>query len=241
MIRILLAVVFLLAAACHAAPPATPLPLYTSYDEAPFSLAHADNLTVRLAAYLTRASQGRYVFEPVQLPRKRLEQMLAGHGWQGALAWGNPKFFSQLPQDHLRWTRGFMRDADLVVSRQSRPVHYSGPASLYGLTLGAIRGWELNDFNADIRDGKIRREDAPTALANLRKLQSGRIDAALIQRAALPYFRRSLPGLEQWLYISPIPRWEFSRHLAVDPASTELYEFLQQALAAMPPDALGPH
>ncbi|MBE9607917.1 substrate-binding periplasmic protein [Chitinilyticum piscinae] len=239
MTRILLAGLALLWALLGHAAAVQHIPLYTYYDDSPFGLAHPDNLTADLADYLSDASQGRYRFEPVQLPRKRLDQELEKPDWQGVVAWGNPDFFSNLPLGRLRWTGPYSHDADLIVSSKSRPVDYRGPESLTGLTFGAILGRQLGDLTPAIQAGKIRREDATSQSANLRKLQAGRIDVTQLQQSALPHLRREYPELDRWLYISQPPRDVFTRHLGVNPANTELYDFLQSAIRGVPKELTG--
>ncbi|WP_028455013.1 hypothetical protein [Chitinilyticum litopenaei] len=212
------------------------LPLYTDYEEPPYATAQPDNLTSQLAAYLTTASKGAYRFTAVQVPRRRLDALVATPDWKGVIAWGNPNFFSNLPGGSLLWTSSYMKDTDLVVSLRSKPVNYSGPQSVTGLRVGAIRGWQLNDLDQAIRSGLIRREYAPTGIANLKKLRAGRVDFILLQGSSMPYYRREFPDLDDWIYISPTPRREFTRHFAVAPLEGKLYEFLQSTASTMPAD-----
>ncbi|MGL6040351.1 MAG: substrate-binding periplasmic protein [Deefgea sp.] len=132
------------------------------------------------------------------------------------------------------WSNVYMQDKNLVVSHRDKPVIFQGPASLYGLTIGAVLGRQLDDFEADIRAGKIYREDTRQVTQNLEKLRLKRIDATFIPLVSLPYYRQQIPNLDQWLYIADKPRGIRSRQLMVALSQRELMNFLNQAITTMP-------
>jgi polar amino acid transport system substrate-binding protein len=213
------------------------IPLYTYYDEPPFAIGHGDNLTTRLADWLSRRSKGRFEFVPTYLPRIRLDLTISSDPhWRAAVAWASPSFFQDEARRAFAWSIPYMQDVNLIVSHRSKPVHYSGPASLYGLRVGAVLGRKLSEFDVDIARGKIHREDAPTTLSNLQKLQFKRIDATFISASALPSYRQQIPTLDQWLFIAETPRSNIERHIMLSLAQQDLLLFFNQALGDMPHD-----
>ncbi|WP_410499986.1 hypothetical protein [Chitinibacter sp. S2-10] len=213
------------------------IPFYTYYDEPPYALDQPDNLTNKLASWLSAKSAGSYLFVPTYLPRKRLDMTVINQPqWLGVVAWANPKFFDDVNETRYRWSRTVTSDINLVVSHKAKPVNFSDAKSLYGLKVGAVFGRKLADFEAEIQAGNIIREDAGTALNNLLKLRVQRIDATLISTSALPYYRYRIPDLDQWLFIAPTPRAIVARSLFVDRSQEKLMQFLDRALLALPSD-----
>lgn len=213
------------------------LPLYSHYDEPPFSVAIPGSLTDKLALYLSRQSEGRYSFTPTFIPRKRLEgDIMKQADWKGATAWANPEFFIDPHQDKYLWSVPFLQDVNLVLSNQIKPVNFQGVASLHGLTVGGVLGRVLSGFEDDIRTGKIKREDAPGNANNLKKLKFGHIDAMFLSASALPFYHEQMPDLDKWLYVAQEPRNIMPRHLIVNPQAKELLNFLDSALKKMQQD-----
>ena len=73
-----------------AAGAADKISLYSHYTTAPFAVEGVPpqlSYTVRLAAWLTAQSAGRYLFEARQMPRLRLNRIVAQADWQGVVAW----------------------------------------------------------------------------------------------------------------------------------------------------------
>lgn len=213
------------------------IPLYTYYDEPPFAIDQAGNLTTKLANWLSNRSAGRYQFVPTQLPRKRLDLVIERQAqWQGVVAWANPVFFHDPSQAKYLWSKSYMQDINLVVSHRSQPVEFKNAASLYGLRVGAVIGRQLEDFEPDIAQGKIIREDANSVLSNLKKLNLHRIDATFISASSLGSYRQQITDLDHWLYIAPTPRGLVERHFLLAPNQAALLEFLNDAAGALPKD-----
>lgn len=213
------------------------IPLYTYYDEPPFALDQPANLTTKLANWLSDRSAGRYQFVPTQLPRKRLDLVIEHQAqWQGVVAWANPVFFHDPLQLKYLWSKPYMQDVNLVVSHRSKPVEFKNATSLYGLRVGAVIGRQLEDFESDIAQGKITREDANSVLSNLKKLNLHRIDATFISASSLGSYRQQFTDLDHWLYIAATPRGLVERHFFLAPNQATLLDFLNDAAVALPKD-----
>lgn len=226
-------------AAAQAAAGAESVPLYVGYADPPFSTTRPDSLTVELAAALTARARGRYQFKPVQLPRKRLNMVLAEPGWKGVVAWANPAWFNDEAMRRHAWSLPYMTDANLVVSLRSRPVEYTDQGnSLAGLRLGCIAGQRYPDLERLFKAGQVERNDVASELQNLQKLRLGRIDAALVQASSMPYFRQALPDLDLWLHVAHNPRNSFKRFLFTNRRHAAMVAFLNGALGELARDPL---
>jgi polar amino acid transport system substrate-binding protein len=213
------------------------VPLYVSYADPPFSTSQPGSLSKQLADALTEQAHGRYQFRAMQLPRKRLLLELAAPAWKGVVAWANPAWFNDEKMQRYAWTAPFITDTNLVVSTRDHPVDYSGePRLLAGLRVGTIFGHRYPELEPLLARKELQRNDVASELQNLQKLKSGRLDAVLIQASSLPYYRRQLPGLDDWLYVARIPRNSFQRYLFTNTRNTDLVVFLDAALLALARD-----
>lgn len=156
------------------------------------------------------ANAGRFHFELVELPRKRLEMRLTG-GQPGILLWSTPEFFSQEQASRGNWSAPILIDRQSFVSLPEAPFEYEGPESLRGLTLGGLLGYRYQGIEREIERGAVIRQDAHSDMQNLEKLFSGRIHTLLIAQSTLLYYQQRQP-LGQ-LYISTQPLYHFNRHL----------------------------
>lgn len=127
----------------------------------------------------------RRLGRPVQMkavPRKRIAQELeAGRAdlvCDYQAAW--------LPGP-FRWSRAFIPDQTVLVTPASRPPPEK-LASLAGQPVGTVLGYAYPEVAEALGPGFVR-DDAPDAIANLRKLALGRVGHALTGRRLLDYRR----------------------------------------------------
>jgi polar amino acid transport system substrate-binding protein len=205
------------------------VPLYTYYVDPPFAVG-ADSLTDKLAAWLSQRSQGRYLFVPTQLPRRRLDALIAQPHWRGVVAWANPAWFDETVRPRQSWTRPYMVDANLVVSLRSEPIAYENDRSLEGRRVGSVLGFSYPDLDAMLKAGKLTRDDANGEFQNLLKLKLQRVQVAFLQASSFPYFRREFPDMDDWAYVAAKPRTVFERSLFMAPGQPALRAFLDAQL-----------
>lgn len=190
------------------------VPFVTYYDYPPFhSVEGSSDLTRDLAALLTRESGGRYRFEPMLLPKKRIDNMLQLQNWQGIVAWSSPRFFYDEAKVRYLWTDALLQESALVVSHIDAPVNFKGMESLRGKVLGTILNQHYVEVEDMIANKQLRRSDAPSMESNVRKLLLKRVDVVFISHSALDGLRDRIPGLDSQLYIAPQPRDQFTRNL----------------------------
>ncbi|MBP7335465.1 hypothetical protein [Niveispirillum sp.] len=93
---------------------------------------------------------------------------------------------SEKPIGHFRYA---------LAQRQELPVRWKAPTDLHGLMIGVVDGYDNGPIITDLhRQGRIRLDVAPTDAANLRKLQAGRTDAAVVEISQFAFLK---PDLER--------------------------------------------
>jgi len=141
----------------------------------------AEGLHLDLGQALARRLGRDLVAKPV--PRKRLAE---------ALARGEGDLLCDYQSDWLpgafAWSKPFIPDQALLISAASAPAP-AGLTALAGQPIGTVRGYVYPEMNDALRSGFLR-DDAPDAVANLQKLELGRIRHALTGRRVLEYQQR---------------------------------------------------
>lgn len=224
------ALVLACAATLARARPAEAVPLYVGYSDPPYSTDAPDSASVQLAARLSALSNGRYLFRAQQLPRRRLNLLIAKANWKGVVAWANPAWFRDESMTRYAWSQPYATDSNLVVSRREQPVEFTDHgASLEGLRLGCIAGQRYPDLEELLHAHRLVCEDVYSDLQNLLKLKNGHIDVAFVQASSMTYFRRSMPDMDSWLYVARNSRGSFKRYLFSDRDNAALADFIAGA------------
>ena len=117
------------------------------------------------------------------VPRKRLAE---------ALQRGEGDLLCDYQSDWLpgtfAWSRPFIPDQALLVTAIRSPAP-AGLSALAGQPIGTVRGYVYPEMSDMLRAGFVR-DDAPDAVANLQKLELGRVQHALTGRRVLEYRQR---------------------------------------------------
>jgi ABC-type amino acid transport substrate-binding protein len=88
----------------------------------------------------------------------------------------------------FRWSRAFIPDQTVLIGPASAPAP-GGLAAVAGSRVGTVLGYAYPEVASALGEGFVR-DDAPDAIANLRKLALGRVPFALTGRRLLDYRRR---------------------------------------------------
>ncbi len=117
------------------------------------------------------------------LPRKRIAERL--EMGQADLACA---YLPQWLEGPFDWSQAFLPDAEVVLSLRSaaQPRQLS---DLAGKPLGTVSGFSYPVLQEQLGPGFVR-EDAPTLDANLRKLEMGRMQYAVVSQSFMDYQRR---------------------------------------------------
>lgn len=169
--------------------PATAEPLVFAVDtatEMPLAQLREGRVVDGLVYDLGRELAQRLGREARFLPLPRLRLLAALESGEAELA------CVLLPQwlpGSLDWSKPFIPQADWLLSRVDVPRPRE-LADLAGQHIGAVHGFSYPALAQALGDN-WRRDDAPTAQANLRKLALGRVPHAIVSRRVFEYRQRS--------------------------------------------------
>jgi len=200
----------------------------------PFILDDAQGLSQAFVDLLNQdpANRDRFLFELVELPRKRVDMRLAQNR-PGILLWATPSFFTAAQTANAKWSEPLLIDQQVFVSQPAAPFEYEGPSSLHGLILGGVLGHRYEGLEEDIAKGAIERQDVHSDLQNIQKLLSGRINTLLIPHSTLLYYCKE-QNLND-LYIAATPLYRFARHMLIsNTLDGAVIGFLDEFLSALP-------
>lgn len=138
---------------------------------------HAD-LGAALAQRLGRPVQMR------ALPRKRIARAL--ESGEADLVCDYQSAWLPGP---FAWSRGFIPDQTVLVTAAQTPAPQR-LAAVAGQAVGTVLGYAYPEVAQALGAGLVR-DDAPDAVANLRKLELGRVQHVLTGRRLLDYRRRA--------------------------------------------------
>ena len=210
--------------------------LATQYNYAPFSAT--DELNTLLAKRLTELSGGKYTFRSSEIPRRRIDVMLAENK-SLVVPWVHPRFFGDKDKTKYLWSDALLSDVSYYVSPADKPLEYVGPESLSGKRFSGSFGHIYGDLAPMIDAGKIVREDAPTLRESLMKLVKGNrgLDFAVIDRSTLRALKDEPFVDPAKLYVSKKLRTEqFTRHILVPKNHPEWLEYINKTLTQLQTD-----
>jgi hypothetical protein len=200
--------------------------LYTYHVHPPFITGNQQGLTFELAQHLNSAAKGRFLFVIEPVSRPRLNAILRTRT-QGVVPWVNPAWLGAEAKTKFTWSKSpIIADGNLILSRQSDPIEYTGPSSLDGRIFGGIfkhHYKNIDDYRS--RTNKFRRIDASDLITNMRRLVGGRIDATLIPASAKRYLL-SDSELSSKVYVSKRPHSKFDRFLMTINSRQDLHAFI---------------
>lgn len=185
-----------------------------------------DGLQVQLAREIGRRLHRTVEFHLV--PRRRVPQLLA-EGRQADL------ICNYLPQwlpGPLQWSRAYLDDADLLITAARRPP-VAQLQDVAGQAVGTVSGFLYPEVQATLGAGFVR-DDAPNAVATLRKLALGRVDHALVGQVTFDYLQRR--GDVPVELHPPLVIARFKTACALSPRSSVKLPQLDGALGAMQAD-----
>lgn len=185
-----------------------------------------DGFQVRLAQEIGRRLGRRVRFRLV--PRRRVPQMLADGNEADMICNYLP---SWLPGP-LQWSRPYFDDADLLLTATRRPP-LARLQEAAGQPIGTVSGFVYPEMDAAL-GARFVRDDAPNALATLRKLALGRVDHAIVGRVVFDYLMRR--GEVALSLHPPLVISRVKTACALSPHSSVKRAQLDAALAAMQAD-----
>ncbi|WP_461209062.1 substrate-binding periplasmic protein [Desulfocurvus sp. DL9XJH121] len=181
----------------------------------PFYVTDGASLKTGLFVDFLRAFEAAYPnyhIKRVVLPRKRIDHALR-KGAVDAFALNSPLFVPLGDRERYAFSLPLVRSCDHVAVRPGAEFEYQGPASLKGRTLGLVLGNGYGPLEPFMNEGLFRVERAQGEFRLLRMLDSGYLDAAVLNgHTARSAMRRNGMLEDSVVFLDP-PVYCF--HLAV--------------------------
>ncbi len=205
--------------------------VWSYYVFPPFIAEGNQGLTHGLLGLMDEEADGRFTFHLQIMPRKRIEQQIAA-GDQGIVLFISPEWFD-LPGEDAVWSGTLFADRNGILFSGLRQINYSGPQTLFGMTMGGVVGRRYKGIDGEVESGRIIREDVLDEELNVLKLAERRIDFMTAPESVLRYLVAHL-GAEKKVNFSPTPLFEYTRHILINRLSPEAREFVLQFVRDLP-------
>ena len=160
--------------------------IYNYQNLPPFVTAPGQGLSYELVDYLNEKFRGTYRFVLFNLPRGHLDKML-GKGAKGLVPWTAAAWHGDPNETIFQWTPGYFNDTNSIISLAKSPFEYEGPKSMAGHTMGGILGYFYLFIDDMARNNELKRVDVSNVMEIFKRLQSHRIDTALVTGSTARY------------------------------------------------------
>ncbi len=160
--------------------------LYNYQNLAPFVTAPGQGLTYELVDYLNDKFRGTYRFVLFNLPRSHLVKILE-NGCTGMVPWTCAAWHGDPNETLFQWTPGYFNDTNSIISPAKSPFEYEGPKSMAGHTMGGLLGYFYLYLDDMARNNELKRVDVSSIMEIFKRLQSHRIDTALVTGSTARY------------------------------------------------------
>ena len=215
---------------------AEPIVTWTYHDFPPFIIdaKKSEGLTFDLVDMLNRRFSGKYAFNLIILPKKRLDSYLQD-GEKGIVLWAPSLAFGGVGNPPYAWTSALLEDRQDFLSLKKKPVDYDGKASsLFPYKLGGILGHNYFGIQDEINKGEIKREDASSDWANIQKLLAERVDFISIAHSSANYYvgAKNLTGI----HFSNMPLNSYTRNILLQSGMSGAQQALNGFIEKLPND-----
>ena len=160
--------------------------LYNYKHQAPFVTAPGQGLTYDLVDYLNNKFNGAYRFVLFNLPRNHLNCLL-DNNFKGMVPWTCAAWHGDPNETIFQWTPGYFNDHNSILSLAKSAFEYEGPKSMAGHTMGGILGFFYIFLDDMAKNNELKRVDVSNVLEIFKRLQSHRIDTALVTGSTARY------------------------------------------------------
>ena len=160
--------------------------LYNYQNLPPFVTAPGQGLSYELVDYLNDKFRGTYRFVLFNLPRSHLDTMLS-KGCKGLVPWTAAAWHGDPNETTFQWTPGYFNDTNSIISLAKSPFEYEGPKSMAGHIMGGILGYFYLFLDDMARNNELKRVDVSNVMEIFKRLQSHRIDTALVTGSTARY------------------------------------------------------
>ncbi|WP_299691587.1 transporter substrate-binding domain-containing protein [uncultured Tateyamaria sp.] len=217
----------------HGKAAAEDVPMWVYHNFPPYVVNEdlREGISFELADMLTAMSDGKYQFNVVVMPRKRLNNRIAD-GAPGMVLWANPAWFGDSDRTRFLWSAPVLNDQNDVISPTEVSFQYDGPGSLDGRMLVGVTGHRYPGVDGMIETGSVERIDVNAEDALVRFIASGRGEVAIVAQSAARYFVQK-HELGEAVHFSGTPHSSYQRHILFQPELAPVHAYVQDALTRL--------
>ena len=208
--------------------------LYNYQNLPPFVTAPGQGLSYELMDYLNDKFRGAYRFVLFNLPRSHLDTMLS-KGCKGLVPWTAAAWHGDPNETTFQWTPGYFNDTNSIISLAKSPFEYEGPKSMAGHTMGGILGYFYLFLDDMARNNELKRVDVSNVMEIFKRLQSHRIDTALVTGSTARYLLTQNKMVSEF-HFSRKNHQDFTYQMLCQGLQSEQIREIKRIAANMPTD-----
>lgn len=215
------------------------IPVWTYYFAPPFITSFRQGLSYDFINLLNEYAQGRYKFELVPIPRKRINRNLKDQ-IPGTVLFVNWEWMDDKDKSRYLWSLPILSDRNEIVSRRHgappTEINFSGVQSLKGMVFGGLTGRRYKGLEEAFSRGDITRRNVRNEEQNLALLMRDRIDVTSIPATIIRY-KVKVTGLENSIYFSPRPHFSYTRHLMITKQLRDIEPLINEFILSLDKNA----
>ena len=208
--------------------------LYNYKNLPPFVTGSGQGLSYDLVDYLNEKFRGTYRFVLFNLTRSLLDKMLA-NGCKGIVPWTCAAWHGDPDETIFQWTPGFFNDTNSIISSAKSPFEYEGPKSMAGHIMGGLIGYYYLYLDDMAKNNELKRVDVSTFPEIFKRLQSHRIDTALVTGSTASYLIKQ-NNMAGEFHFSKKNHQEFNCQMLCSDLLDEQIKEIKRIAANMPND-----
>lgn len=209
---------------------------FGSHNAEPYTISQDNNLIGGIiwdiGHELAKALNAEASF--IKIPRKRQFGYLET-GKTHVLLISNPAWLNS--NKNIQWSAPLFIEEDIIVTHANNPLTINSKQNLYGLRLGAIRGYKYPLIDGDIEKKLILRDDVRTLNSNFEKLLVSRIDVFIDSSILINYRLAKRKDAKQFR-VAPLSITPHNIQAAISPKSTIKPKDIISALAKLKNDGV---
>jgi len=158
--------------------------LYTYHLKPPFivDLEKMKGLSFDLAKVLSKNSE-KFNFVVNYLPRKRLDAIKE----KKIVLWSNPPWVSDSEQKEYFWSRGIVKDSDVIISHRDHPLIFNDIKKVTNKNIIGVRGYVYPELSESFKEKKLERTNVNTENQIISMIEKGRRDGGVVSLSTLKF------------------------------------------------------
>lgn len=205
--------------------------IWSYYQQPPFVTEKGEGLSYDFIDLLNKHAKKRYNFELMLMNRQRLNSLLKKN-ISGIVLFVNPLWMDDETQDKYLWSSPILQDRNEIISPINKRINYNGVKSLKGLTFGSVSGRIYHGLETSFSTNEVTRYELKNTELVLKMLAAERLDVTSQPRSVAKLLVKKL-GIENQLYFSPKPLFQFDRHIMTTKILSTTHTFIEEFIVSL--------